>query len=89
MIDHDPGAPGGDPRRLRILGLVVGIAVFTPPETRGGRKLSWRMAYGVLLIILVMSLLALIVTDWSGLETGSRLAFSGLAGLGGVMLGRM
>jgi hypothetical protein len=72
-----------------ILGLVVGLSVFTPPESRGGRKRSWRIAYGVLLIILVVSLLALIATDWPGLETGSRLAFSGLAGLGGVMLGRI
>ncbi|MCI0544417.1 MAG: hypothetical protein L0Z49_08235 [Actinobacteria bacterium] len=72
-----------------ILGLVVGLVVIPPPATGRGRPLLWRAVYGVVLVVLFVSLLALIVTDWNGLETGSRLAFSGLAVLAGFMLIRI
>ena len=72
-----------------IIGLIVGLAVFPPPATNRGRLGIWRMVYGGLLVVLFGSLIALIVTDWTGLETGSRLAFSGLAILAGVMLVRI
>ena len=72
-----------------IAGLLVGLAVFAPNQSRGGGRRTWRIAYGALLLVLVASLLALIIRDWDGLGTGSRIAFSGLACLGGVMLARM
>lgn len=72
-----------------IAGLMVGLAVFAPPHaTVVGRRI-WRIVYGLLLVVLVVSLLALIVRDWPGLETGARIAFSGLAVLGGVMVARI
>jgi hypothetical protein len=70
-----------------ILGLVVGVALFSP--TLASRRRFWRVLYAGLLVILTTSLLALITTDWAGLETGSRLAFSGLAILAAVMLVRI
>lgn len=72
-----------------IIGLAAGLAVFSPPATKGGRPRVWRMIYGGLLLVLFASLLALIVTDWTGLETGSNLVFSGLAILAVVMLIRI
>lgn len=71
-----------------VAGLLVGLAVFPPPRTPEFRK-WWRITYGLLLVVLIVSLLFMIITDWSGLETGARLAFSGLAGLGLVMIARM
>lgn len=72
-----------------IIGLVVGLAVFPPPETRGGGARVWRTAYGGTLVVLFVSLVALIIVDWAGLEVGARLAFTGLATLAGVMLARI
>jgi cobalamin synthase len=72
-----------------IAGLLVGLTVFQPPKETGGRWRIWRIGYGGLLVILTVSLLALIIRDWSGLETGARLAFSGLAALAVVMLARI
>ncbi len=72
-----------------LAGLIAGLAVFRPPSIRGGRPRLWRIIYGGLLVILVVSLVALIVKDWAGLETGTRFAFSGLAILAGVMLVRL
>jgi FtsH-binding integral membrane protein len=70
-----------------IAGLVVGLTVFTPPRDAGRRIL--RNVYSTLLLVLVTSLVALIIRDWPGLETGSRIAFSGLAIMGVVMLVRI
>jgi hypothetical protein len=72
-----------------IVGLIVGLAVFSPSPANERRSRIWRIVYAGLLVVLTVSLLALIVTDWASLETGSRLAFSGLAILAGVMLGRI
>lgn len=72
-----------------IIGLVIGPLVFPPPKTSGGRHRLWRIIYGGLLVILAVSLLALLITDWAGLEIGSRLAFTGLAVLAGAMLVRI
>lgn len=72
-----------------IAGLVVGLVVFAPPPRSGSGRLRARIVYGLLLVVLVVSLLGLIVKDWPGLETGARIVFSGLAALGGVMLFRI
>lgn len=72
-----------------ILGLLVGLAVFPPSKTSGGRLRLLRIVYGGLLVVLFLSLVGLIVWDWSSFETGSRLVFTGLAILAGVMLVRI
>ena len=72
-----------------ITGLLVGLTAFQPPKEKGGRWRIWRIGYGGLLAILTVSLLVLIIRDWGGLETGARLAFSGLAALALVMLTRI
>ena len=71
-----------------VAGLVVGLTVFAPPRTTRTRR-PWRASYNLLLVVLVVSLVALIATDWPDLETGTRIAFSALALLGGVMLTRI
>lgn len=70
-----------------ILGIVVGMALFSP--TLASKRRPWRVVYAGLLVVLTVSLLALITTDWAGLETGSRLVFTGLSILAGVMLVRI
>ena len=72
-----------------IAGLVVGLAVFAPPRGSDGVRFVGRIVYGISLVVLVVSLLGLIAKDWPGLEIGARIAFSGLAALGGVMLFRI
>lgn len=69
-----------------IAGLVVGLAVFTPPQTEDGPRRWWGIAYGALLVVLAVSLVALVLRDWAGLESGARLAFTGLAVLAVVMV---
>lgn len=71
-----------------VAGLVVGLAVFRPPIP-ADRRLWWRIAYGGLLVVMVVSLVALIAVDWPELPIGARMAFSGLAILGVVILARM
>lgn len=70
-----------------IAGLLAGLAVFSPPRSREDR-LTFRLGYGTLLFVLVVSLLGLIIVDWADLELGARLAFSGLTVLGLVMVAR-
>lgn len=72
-----------------LLGLIVGVAVFAPPDSKRDPRRSWRLAFAGLIVVLTASLMALIVTDWPALATGARLAFTGLAGLAGVMLIRV
>jgi hypothetical protein len=70
-----------------IAGLVLGLGVFALPRPASERRLA-RVAYGAALAILVGSLVILVVTDWPDLETGARIAFTGLTALAGVMLYR-
>lgn len=70
-----------------IAGLLLGLGVFPLPQPVRKRILA-RVSYGAALAVLVGSLIVLVVTDWPGLETGARIAFSGLTGLGGLMIYR-
>lgn len=71
-----------------IAGLVAGLAVFKPPHSKSHRR-WWRIGYGLLLIALVASLIAMIIVDWPDLPTGARVTFAGLAVLGLVMVVRI
>lgn len=68
-----------------IAGLLVGLRLFMPPRTSGDHK-SWRLLYGFLLTVLMVSLGAMIVYDWPDLDTTARVAFTGLLGLGVLIL---
>lgn len=72
-----------------IAGLAAGLLVFRPPQRFGGRALRWRAVYAGLLLTLATSLLILVVSDWDGLATGARIAFTGLAVLSLIMLARI
>lgn len=70
-----------------ILGLVTGCVAIRPVASRSLRWL--RGLYPLCLATLLASMAVLIGIDWAGLETGARVAFSGLAALGVVMAYRM
>jgi hypothetical protein len=68
-----------------IAGLVTGIASFALP--RGGDGRSWvRWVYLVCIAIMFVTLIALVVLDWEGLDTTARVAFTALTGLAAVMM---
>lgn len=67
-----------------IAGLLTGLAAI-PPHPPQHRLRRLRLVYPVCVGVLLVSLIALLVVDWPNLETGARLAFGGLAGLGAVM----
>lgn len=67
-----------------ITGLLTGLAAIPPLAPRNRLRLL-RQLYPVCVGVLLASLIALLVVDWPTLETGARLAFGGLAGLGAVM----
>lgn len=66
----------------------MGLPVITPPTSARSRR-RWAHVYLAAVGVLVASLLALVAVDWGGLEVGARVAFSGLAVLGGVMMYRL
>lgn len=71
-----------------IVGLAAGIAALVPP--RGVDR--WRRArdlYAVCVGVLLAALIALVAIDWADLDTGSRIAFAGLTGLGVAMAVRL
>lgn len=67
-----------------IAGLLTGLAAIPALLSQPRLRLP-RALYPVCVGVLLVSLAALLVTDWPTLETGPRLAFGGLAGLGVVM----
>jgi hypothetical protein len=71
-----------------IIGLAVGLAAFMLAKRPSGKR-SLLGAYVACLAVLLASLIMLIVVDWPGLQTGARVAFVGLAGLGVAMLARV
>ena len=71
-----------------IVGLLVGLGALSPPVPADKR--SWlRRVYAGCITVLLVSMVAMIGVDWSGLEAGARIAFSGLTGLGVVIAYRL
>jgi hypothetical protein len=69
-------------------GLVAGLGSVSPPRPADRR--GWiRVLYGLLLGVLFITLVVLIAVDWSGLDSGTRVAFVALAGLAAVMVFRL
>lgn len=69
-----------------IGGLLIGPAVFRP---RPGRPDAVRLAYPILIALLLGSLLGMIALDWGDLEPAAKIAFLALTGLGVAMLIRI
>lgn len=69
-----------------VSGLLLGVAAFAP---RPGRPGAVRIAYLTCIGLLMLSMFALIATDWRELAAGARIAFSALAALAVVMAYRL
>jgi cobalamin synthase len=71
-----------------IAGLLAGLWAMAPPRPDDGR--GWvRRLYPACIATLFVTLVALIVVDWSDLDNGGRIAFIALAGLAVFMLWRL
>ena len=71
-----------------IAGLVAGIPSFALP--RGGDGRSWvRWVYLACIAIMFVTLIALVVLDWEGLDTTARVVFTALTGLAAAMMLRI
>jgi hypothetical protein len=71
-----------------IAGLVAGFPSFALPRDRDGR--SWvRWLYLACIAMMLVTLIALVVLDWEGLDTMARVAFTALTGLAAVMMLRI
>lgn len=70
-----------------VAGLLVGLPSLAPdPAT----SRTWlRRLYAACIAVLLASMVSMIAVDWGQLETGARIAFGGLAGLGAVMVYRL
>ena len=71
-----------------VLGLLVGLFAFRPPQTRQFR-LGLRMVYAAALVVLAVFLVAIVAVDWSTLGATQRIVFSVLVGLAAVVLLRL
>jgi|SRR5262245_5332782 len=71
-----------------IIGLLAGLWAVAPPHPDDGRGWARRLYLGCLATLFV-SLVVLIVADWSDLDNGGRIAFTALAGLAAFMLWRL
>ncbi|WP_116050455.1 hypothetical protein [Amycolatopsis palatopharyngis] len=71
-----------------ILGLLTGPVTMRPDVPPGPLRWLSRI-YLASLAVLLVSMVALIAVDWTGLDIGARLAFTGLAGLGAVIVYRI
>lgn len=69
-------------------GLLAGLPSISPPRPNDGRELV-RVLYAFLIGVLLLSLVALVVLDWDGLDVGARVTFTALTGLGAVMAYRI
>jgi uncharacterized membrane protein YuzA (DUF378 family) len=71
-----------------VLGLLVGLFAFQPPETRQFRR-ALRRLYGAAIGILAIFLVATLAVDWSSLVATQRIIFAVLVGLAGVIVIRV
>jgi ABC-type uncharacterized transport system permease subunit len=71
-----------------IIGLFAGLGTMAPPRPDDRR--GWvRRLYLACIATLLVSLVALIVVDWSDLDNGGRIAFVALAGLAVYLVWRL
>jgi hypothetical protein len=71
-----------------IAGLVAGFPSFALPRDRDGR--SWvRWLYLACIAMMLVTLIALVVLDWEGLDAMARVVFTALTGLAAVMMLRI
>src|SRR2546425_12020143 len=70
-----------------VLGLLLGVSALRPPGTSKDRRLL-RRTYSGALVALLLFLLAVIAVDWPKLPASSRAIFTGLPGLGFVIVAR-
>jgi len=71
-----------------VLGLVVGLFAFRPPQMPQFR-LWLRRLYAAALVDLVVFLAAIVAVDWGSLDATPRIIFSVLIGLAAVILIRL
>ena len=71
-----------------VLGLLVGLFAFHPPETPDFR-LAIRRTYGAAIGVLAIFLVAIVALDWSSLGATQRIIFSILIGLAAVIVTRL
>ena len=71
-----------------VLGLLVGLFAFHPPETRQFRA-GLRRLYGTAIGALVIFLVALVAIDWARLGATQRITFAILVGLAAVIVTRV
>jgi hypothetical protein len=71
-----------------LLGLLTGPVAMRPDVPPGPLRWLSRL-YLASLAVLLLSMVALIAVDWAALDIGARLAFTGLAGLGVVIVYRI
>lgn len=71
-----------------IAGLGTGLLSIPPPHP-GDRRNVIRGAYLACVAVLLVSLVALVVIDWDGLDSSARIAFSALTVLAAMMVFRL
>ncbi len=71
-----------------VLGLLVGLFSFHPPQTTDFR-LWLRRAYATAIGVLAVFLVALVALDWSSLGPTPRIIFVALIGLAAVIVTRL
>ena len=71
-----------------VLGLLVGLFAFHPPETPDFR-LAIRRTYAAAIGVLAIFLVVIVALDWPSLGTTQRVIFSVLIGLAAVIVARL
>jgi len=71
-----------------VLGLLVGLFSFHPPQTRHFR-LALRRAYAAAIGVLAVFLVGIVALDWSILNPTQRVIFVALIGLAAVIVTRV
>jgi hypothetical protein len=71
-----------------VLGLLVGLFSFHPPQTRHFRLLL-RRVYAAAIGVLAVFLVGIVVLDWASLSPTQRIVFAALIGLAVVIVARV